>query len=34
LIDEYKQRSLNWALEKHDVQAVGQKLYGYYRQLL
>ena len=34
LIDEYKQRSLNWALEKHDVQAVGQQLYGYYRQLL
>ena len=34
LIDEYKQRSLNWALEKHDVRAVGQKLYGYYRQLL
>ena len=33
-IDKYKQRSLNWALEKHNVRAVGQKLYDYYRQLL
>ena len=34
IIDEYKDKSLRWVEQKHNVEIVGQKLYNYYNQIL
>ena len=34
IIDTYKEKSLSWALKKHDVKEVGKILYKHYNQLL
>ena len=34
IIDDFKQKSLDWVRKNHDITVVGQKLYDYYKQLL